>query len=54
MMGDGVIELRKLRGLVEAQGYAGAVEVEIFSERWWVRPAAEVLATSIERFKTVV
>jgi sugar phosphate isomerase/epimerase len=54
MMGDGVIELRKLRLLLEEQGYAGAVEVEIFSEHWWSRPADEVLATLIDRFKKVV
>jgi len=38
MMGDGVIDLRGLRALVEAQGYAGYSEVEIFSSRnWWQR-----------------
>jgi sugar phosphate isomerase/epimerase len=54
MMGDGVIELRKLRGWVEGAGYAGAAEVEIFSEDWWARPLAEVLTTCIERHKSVV
>ena len=38
MMGDGVIEIKKLRAAVEAQGFAGACEVEIFSEDWWARP----------------
>ena len=33
MMGDGVIEIRKLRAAVEAQGFAGPCEVEIFSRR---------------------
>ncbi|GAB3492727.1 hypothetical protein GCM10027399_11870 [Curvibacter fontanus] len=32
MMGDGVIELRKIRGWVEQAGHAGYSEVEIFSE----------------------
>ena len=32
MMGDGIIELKKIRALVEAAGYAGHVEVEIFSD----------------------
>jgi sugar phosphate isomerase/epimerase len=55
MMGDGVIELRKIRGLVEAQGYAGYSEVEIFSAMdWWMRDGAEVLDTCIERHRRCV
>src|SRR5207249_3865116 len=30
MMGDGVIELRRIRAAVEGAGYAGPIEVEIF------------------------
>jgi sugar phosphate isomerase/epimerase len=54
MMGDGVIELRKVRDWVEVAGYTGASEVEIFSERWWDTPAQEVLSTCIARYNTVV
>ena len=55
MMGDGVIELRKLRGWVEQAGYMGYSEVEIFSELdWWQRPGAQVLDTCIERHRSVV
>jgi sugar phosphate isomerase/epimerase len=54
MMGDGIIELRKIRGFMEEAGYAGAAEVEIFSEDWWARPLDDVLATCIERHRTVV
>lgn len=54
MMGDGVIDLRGIRAAVEAQGYAGFVEVEIFSEHWWSRPMDEVLATCVSRHRTVV
>jgi len=55
MMGDGVIELRKIRGWVEDAGYAGFSEVEIFSaNHWWQRPGDEVLATCIERHRAVV
>jgi sugar phosphate isomerase/epimerase len=44
MMGDGVIDLRRLRGLVEAAGYRGLHECEIFSSRdWWQRDPDEVL-----------
>jgi len=53
MPGDGVIELRKLRSLVEATGFQGAVEVEIFSDAWWSRPMDEVLQVCISRFKSV-
>ncbi len=53
MMGDGVIELRKIRGLVEAQGFAGYSEVEIFSaNHWWLREGGEVLETCVERHRT--
>ena len=55
MMGDGVIELPRIRGWVEAAGFAGYSEVEIFSSRdWWKRPADEVLATCIARHRSVV
>ena len=55
MMGDGVIELKKVRGWVEQAGYRGFSEVEIFSELdWWQRAGEEVLDTCIERHKTVV
>ena len=54
MMGDGVIDLRRIRSWVEAAGYAGLLEVEIFSkENWWQRPGEEVLATCIERYQRV-
>ncbi len=54
MMGDGIIELRKLRALVEGAGYLGPIEAEIFSDSWSSRPADEVLDTCIERYRTVV
>lgn len=54
MMGDGVIELRQLRGWVEAAGYRGFAEVEIFSEHWWQRPGEDVLDTCIARHRSVV
>ena len=54
MMGDGVIELKKMRSWVEDAGYAGFAEVEIFSNRWWERPGEEVLDTCIERHCSAV
>jgi sugar phosphate isomerase/epimerase len=35
MMGDGVIDLRKLRQAIDATGYDGPIEVEIFNEDIW-------------------
>lgn len=51
MMGDGCIELRRLRTAVDAAGYGGAIEVEIFSEALWARPGAEVLALAMDRYR---
>ena len=50
MPGDGVIENRKIRSWIEAAGYFGQVEVEIFSEKnWWQRPVDEVVETILTR-----
>jgi len=55
MMGDGVIDLPAIRAMVEAAGYRGPVEVEIFSAgNWWRRPAEEVLAVCRQRLASVV
>jgi sugar phosphate isomerase/epimerase len=52
MMGDGVIDLPQVRGLVERAGYAGFHEAEIFSELdWWQRDPDEVLATCKDRYR---
>ena len=55
MMGDGVIDIPRIRGWVEAQGFAGYSEVEIFSTgNWWQRPHEEMLDTCIARHQSVV
>ncbi|MCG5482749.1 MAG: sugar phosphate isomerase/epimerase [Sinorhizobium meliloti] len=52
MMGDGVIDLKGIRRRIEAAGFHGAQEVEIFSaDNWWKRPAEEVIATCVERYR---
>jgi len=48
MMGDGVIELRKLRQAVDATGYDGPIEVEIFNEELW-KSADDGLLELIQR-----
>ena len=55
MMGDGVIDIRPIRAAVEAQGFAGYSEVEIFSStNWWRRDGGETLDVCIERHKRCV
>lgn len=55
MMGDGVIDIPRIRGWVEAQGFAGYSEVEIFSTgHWWNRRYTETLDACIQRHKTAV
>ena len=49
MMGDGVIDLPALRAMVEAQGYQGFHEVEIFSTHWWQQDPDEVMRTIKDR-----
>jgi sugar phosphate isomerase/epimerase len=55
MMGDGVIDIPHIRSLVEAHGFDGLTEVEIFSARdWWTRDADEVLRVMVERCRDAV
>ena len=55
MPGDGVIDLKAIRAMVEATGYSGQIDIEIFStEDWWKRDPAEVLKICLERHQTVV
>jgi sugar phosphate isomerase/epimerase len=55
MMGDGVIDIPRIRAAVEAQGFAGYSEVEIFSAKnWWQRDGGHVLDTCIDRHRRCV
>ena len=50
MMGDGVIDLPRIRGWMEEAGYEGFHEAEIFSSLdWWERDPDEVLRVCKER-----
>ena len=53
MMGDGVIDLPRIRQWMEAAGYRGFHEVEIFSTRWWKTDPDVVLDTCIRRYRDV-
>src|SRR5665213_290826 len=50
MMGDGVIELARIRAAVDAAGYAGPIEVEIFNQRIWDQLGDQVLELLKRRF----
>lgn len=54
MMGDGVIELNRMRQAVAAAGYEGPVEVEIFNETIWKMSCDDVLNLTKERFQRYV
>jgi sugar phosphate isomerase/epimerase len=50
MPGDGLIDNRGIWRMVKATGFAGPIEVEIFSARnWWKRDPDEVVRTVKER-----
>jgi len=50
MMGDGVIELSRIRSAVDKAGYAGPIEVEIFNQKIWDQPGDQVLELMKRRF----
>ncbi|MCA9838404.1 MAG: sugar phosphate isomerase/epimerase [Trueperaceae bacterium] len=50
MMGDGWIEIRRLREAVEEAGYTGPIECEIFNQELWDRNGDEVLELMKERY----
>jgi sugar phosphate isomerase/epimerase len=54
MMGDGAIDIPAIRAMVEAQLYAGLIEVEILSRDWWARDPDDVLRVVKERFAAAV
>ncbi|MFF4409373.1 sugar phosphate isomerase/epimerase family protein [Streptomyces sp. NPDC001262] len=50
-LGDGAVDLRWFRERADAAGYAGPVEVEIFSPALWARDGADVLAEVLDRYR---
>ncbi|MFF1925246.1 sugar phosphate isomerase/epimerase family protein [Streptomyces sp. NPDC058221] len=49
-LGDGSVDFRAFRTAVEATGFDGPIEVEIFNEELWARDGAEVLAEVAARY----
>ncbi|MFI6652997.1 sugar phosphate isomerase/epimerase family protein [Streptomyces sp. NPDC050529] len=49
-LGDGSVDFRAFRTAVEATGFEGPIEVEIFNEDLWARDGAEALAEVAARY----
>ncbi|MGW4883071.1 sugar phosphate isomerase/epimerase family protein [Streptomyces murinus] len=49
-IGDGAIDMREWWGYVEAAGYTGPIEVELFNDELWARDGREVLKETAARF----
>lgn len=54
LMGDGCIDIRRIRSLVEAAGFAGFNEVEVFSEQYWAMDQHAYLRLIAERYRACV
>jgi sugar phosphate isomerase/epimerase len=50
MMGDGVIELRRIRSAVDRAGFSGPIEVEIFNHDIWKMDVDSVLELMRQRY----
>ena len=50
-LGDGCIDFRRFVAAVDAAGWTGPIEVEIFNDALWARPGPEVFAETLDRFR---
>ena len=51
LMGEGCINIREIRGWVEETGFAGPIEVEIFSNEFWAGDQCAYLAKIIDAYR---
>lgn len=49
-LGDGAVDMREWRQRVEAAGWTGFIEVELFNDGLWARDGVEVLEETAGRF----
>lgn len=50
MVGDGVIDIARYRGILDEIGYDGPFEIEIFSKLdWWTRDGDETVRVAVDR-----
>lgn len=54
LMGDGCIDIRAIRRLVENTGFRGLIEVEVFSDQYWAMDQDEYLKLVCQRFADCV
>jgi sugar phosphate isomerase/epimerase len=52
--GTGCVELRRFREAVDAAGYTGPIEVEVFNEAVWAREGREILEETLAGYRTHV
>lgn len=52
--GEGCIDLRRFVAAVDAAGYTGPIELEVFDEQLWSRPGPDVLRATINAYRTHV
>ncbi len=51
LMGEGCIPIRRIRQMVETNGFIGFNEVEIFSNRWWQQDQDEFLQKIVQAYR---
>lgn len=51
-LGEGAVDLREWREQVDATGYRGLIEVELFNDELWARDGVDLLTEVAERFVT--
>jgi sugar phosphate isomerase/epimerase len=54
LMGEGCIDIPRIRSWVESAGFAGWNEVEVFSTRWWSADQTAYLEKIIAAYRTAV
>ncbi|GAA1684952.1 sugar phosphate isomerase/epimerase [Glycomyces endophyticus] len=53
-LGDGCIDFRRYLAEVDATGFTGPIEVELFNDALWARPGPEVFAETKAAFERVI
>jgi len=51
LMGEGCIDLRRIRGWMEDAGFSGAIEVEIFSNDYWAMDQEAYLRRIVQAYR---
>jgi sugar phosphate isomerase/epimerase len=52
--GEGCVDLRRFLAAVEAAGFHGPVEVEVFNETLWSLPGPDILAATVAAYRGLV